>query len=384
MALTPEQQALEQITRAKRVLIATREHASNDAVASAVACFLFLKKLGKDADITIPDFDRAAAPSFLPALNTIRPKVGAMRSFNITLDVNDIPLGELMYDVRDKKLEITVVPKHGEWSPKDVSFKHGEDRYDLVIAVDAPDMNSLGSLAREHADFLYRTTIVNIDRDPGNEHWGQVNLVDLNAVSTTEALFNLFETWNRNLIDEDLATALLAGMIAKTKSFRTPNVTPKTLSAASRLVAMGARREEIVHGLWRTRTVPTLKLWGRALSRLEQDRDLGLVWSALTRQDFIETGSTDEALDDVVGELMAYAPDAKVIAFIVESQTHGRANASIHCAPPFSAAELARPFGANGTRERAVFGLPENPSLMDAAKKAVDTLRETIKATRPV
>lgn len=379
MALTPEQQALEQITRAKRILIVSKENAPNDAIASAVACVLFLKKMGKDADIAIPGFDPARAPSFLPALKDIRPKVGAMRAFNITLDVKDVPLGELMYDVQDKKLEITVVPKSGEWSPKDVSFKHGEDRYDLVIALDAPDMQSLGDLAREHADFLYRTTIVNIDRDPGNEHWGQVNIVDMNAVSTTEVLFALFETWNRNLIDEDLATAILAGMIAKTKSFRTPNVTPKTLSAASRLVAMGARREEIVHGLWRTRTVPTLKLWGRALSRLEQDRELGLVWSTLMRQDFLETGSSDDALDDVVGELMAYAPEAKVIAFIVESPSHGRANVSIHCVPPFSAAELARPFGANGTRERASFALPEGLPLTDAAKATIEKLRETMK-----
>jgi hypothetical protein len=32
-----------------------------------------------------------------------------------------------------------------------------------VIAVDAPDMASLGNLFRDKADFLYRTTVINID-----------------------------------------------------------------------------------------------------------------------------------------------------------------------------------------------------------------------------
>lgn len=381
MTLTPEQQALEHVTRAKRILVITKEHATNDAVAAALAMSLFLKKMGKEADVVVPGFDKTKAPAFLPHLDTIKPAAGAMRAFLLTLDVSNVPLGELLYDVRDKKLEMTIVPKAGEWSPKDLSFKHGEDRYDLVITVDAPDMRSLGKLATDHADFLYRTTIVNIDRDPANEHWGQINIVDLNAVATTEVLFGLFEKWNRNLINDELATALLAGMISKTSSFRAQNVTPKTLAAASQLVAMGARREEIVHGLWRTRSVPTLKIWGRALSRLEQDRELGLVWTILTKQDFIETGSTDAALEGMVHELVAYAPDAKVVALIFEPPT-GAVCVSLYVNPPLSAAELARPFGASGNRDRAVFRLPENQSLLEGMKTTIAKLKETLKTVK--
>jgi phosphoesterase RecJ-like protein len=379
MALTPQQQALEQITRAKRILVVTKEHAPNEASASASACALFLQAMGKQVDTVVPGADRSAVPAFLPNASGLRSSIGAMRAFNIALDVKEVPLGELMYDVKDGVLNITVVPKHGEWTPKHLSFKHGEDRYDLVIALDAPDMQSLGELSRTHADFLYRTTVINIDCDAANEHWGQINIVDLNAVSTTEVLFGLFDTWNRHLVNADIATALLAGMIAKTKSFRTPNVTPKTLTTASQLVAAGARREEIVHGLWRTRTVPILKLWGRALSRLEQDRDRGIVWTSLSRQDFLETGAGSDSLDDVTGELIAYAPDAKVVVFVYETETADGVMVSIHATGSFSAAELSRPFGGTGTRERAVFKLQEKVPLLEATKTVIERLRETIK-----
>jgi phosphoesterase RecJ-like protein len=381
MALNPQQQALEQITRAKRILIVGKEHPTNDVLASAAACLLFFRAMGKQADAVIPGIDKKTAPSFLPANTDLSGTVPAMRATTISLNVIDVPLGELLYDVKDGKLEITVVPKRGEWTPQHLSFKHGDDRYDLVVALDAPDMQSLGELSRTQAEFLYRTTVLNIDCSAANEHWGQVNIVDLNAVSTSEILCGLFDTWNRNLINADIATALLAGMISKTKSFRTQNVTPKTLTTASQLIAMGARREEIVHGLWRTRSVATLKLWGRALSRLEQDRASGLVWAGLSTQDLVETGANISTLEDVIDELIAYAPEAKVIAFVTESERPSGLRVLVHANAPYSAAELTRQFGATGTRERASFTLKEELPLIEGMKTVIDRLKEQLAKT---
>lgn len=384
MALTTEQQAIELITRSKRILVATKEHAEADALSAVVALVSFLNKQQKHVEAIVPNYDAAALPDFLPKLDGVRSTIGAMRAFQLSLDVKHTPLGEFMYDVKDGKLEITVVPKSGEWTPKDVSFKHGEDRYDLVITLDCPDMASLGAFARDHADFLYRTTVINIDRDPGNEHWGQLNLVDLNAVSTSEILFGVFDHWNRHVIDEEIATALLAGMIAKTQSFRTSNVTPKTLATASQLIAMGAQREKIVHGLWRTRTVPTLKIWGRALSRLEQDRELGLVWTSLSRQDFLETGADHDALNGVVSELVSYSPEAKIVVIVYETDDIASKGAcvTIHVSPPYSATDIGRVFGATGSRDRVDFCLTPGQSLVEGTKMVVERISQTLKATK--
>jgi bifunctional oligoribonuclease and PAP phosphatase NrnA len=377
MALTPAQQAQELVQRARHILVVAREQADVDAFAAAVGCGLFLKKMGKQVDVVVPGFDPKNAPAFLPT-DGVSSHAGAMRAFHISLDVSATPLGELLYDVKDNKLTITVVPKEKEWRASDVSFKSGEDRYDLVIALDAPDQSALGALAREQADFLYRTHVINVDCSATNEHWGQVNLVDMNAVATSEILFRLFESWNRNLIDEPIATALLGGMIAKTRSFRTPNVTPKTLAIAGTLMSMGAKRETIVTSLWRTRSIPTLKLWGRALARLEQDRALGLVWTVLSQQDFIQAGTGADALADVIDELLAYAPEAKTMALIYESEPGRGVCVTLACQPPRSAAELGRSLGATGTRERAS-ACVLNTSLIDAAKLVTERLRDALK-----
>lgn len=382
MALTPRQQAQEALLRASRILVLTKERPDHDGLAAAAAISLFLKSLGKTPDVIALGTTPSDIPTFLPNRDAIRGSIGPMRAFHLTLNLERTPLAELMYNVKDKKLDVTVVPKSGEWSPTDASFSHGEDRYDLVMTLGCADMASLGSLAREHADFLYRTTIVNVDCDASNEHWGQINLVDLNAVAVCEVLFGMIEEWNRNAIDEHLATALLAGMIGRTKSFRTSNVTPKTLSAASQLVAMGARREEIVHGLWRTRSIPTLKLWGRALSRLEQDRECGLVWTALTRRDILETGASEETIEGVIDELLSYAPEAHVAFIAVEQDAQMPARGILYAQPPLSAIDIGRPLNAQGTRERATFTHPKDKTFPEGTRVIIDRLRETLRASK--
>lgn len=377
MAFTAEQQATELINRAKQILVITKDHAGIDTIAAALAMGLWLQKLHKTFDIVVPNFDQKSLPSFLPTQPLLRPSIGAMRAFHVSVDVSRVPLSELMYDVKNGKLDITLVPKSGEWSLQDATFKPGDDRYDLVMALDSPDMASLGEASKNHAEFFMRTTIINIDCHPTNEYWGQVNLVDLNAVSSTEILHGWIERTNHVLIDAPLATCLLTGMVAKTKSFRTANVTHQTLQAASMLIEKGAEREKIVQGLWRNQSIANLKLWGRILARLNQDKELGLVWSVLTESDFAEIGVPPDALHGVVDELLAYAPEARVIAFIWQHAS--QIFVSIYTTTPLSAAELARPFGGSGTRDRAMFPYRESQNVTEASTKIVERLRETLR-----
>lgn len=352
MARTMEEQAVELIKRSRQILVTTCEHPSLDEVSGAFALAHVLKAEGRAFDLVIPGF--TTAPAFLPQNGvTVRGSVGALRAYHFKLDVSKNPLQELLYEVRDGLLDITLLPKEGSWNGQDAHFSAADDRYDLIITLGAVDKQSLGELSRRETDFLSRTVTINIDCSASNEYWGQINLVDLRKSAVTEVLSAWLESWATDKITPDIATCLLAGIVSKTRAFRTPNLQPETLERAAKLVALGGRREEVVYGIWRTRSVASLRLWGAALSRLEHDTTSGLVWTSLTETDFLEANAEIDATDGVVEELIRYAPEARAI--LIFYHRAGDLQARLHALPPLSAIELARPFQATGTRETAVF-----------------------------
>ncbi|MDD5071594.1 MAG: DHH family phosphoesterase [Patescibacteria group bacterium] len=323
--LNQEQQIFEQIKKANNILITFSRVWNGDSVASALALFLFLKRLGKSAEIAAEMPKTKAAPpavgkvfSFLPAFSEIKNELENLRKFIISLDITNAKVSQIKYKLEKNSLNFIISPKEGFFTQDDITSSTGGFKYDLIITLDAPDLESLGKIYDNDTEFFYKTPIINIDHQSDNEGFGQINFIELNAVSVSEILFSLFESYSRELIDEDIATCLLTGIIYKTRSFKTTNITPHTLNATSELISMGARREEIVNMLYRSRTLNVLKLWGRVLARLNESLENKLIWSTLSHIDFLKTGAGEEDLSEVIDELIVNIPLAKIIAIIYE------------------------------------------------------------------
>lgn len=376
MAWQALQQATETIKRAKRTLVLAPENPTPDTMATLAAVLTYLHSHQIPVDGIIPQINPDKIPAYLPARDKIQSKLTALRDLKIQIDVKKSPVHELAYDVKDEKLEILLTPKSGEWKTEDVKILPGEDRYEAVIAIGFPDRQSLSAAFHEPTDIIHRLPIINLDHEAKNEHWAPINLIDIAATSNSEMALNWFQSWDENKIDNQIATALLAGLIANTNSFRSTKVTPQTLEKAAKLITMGADRENIVHGLWRTRQINTLKLWGRALARLEHDRTRGLVWTTLSRQDILDSGTTEARLDELVNELIAFVPDAKLTAVFVEHDPH-TTRMALFAQPPYAANVIGRPLGLEGSHQRAS-GAVAKP-LMEAKDQAVETLRQQLK-----
>jgi phosphoesterase RecJ-like protein len=376
MAWQALQQATETIKRAKRTLVLAPENPTADALATLAAVLSYLNAHQIPVDGIVPQINPEKIPSYLPARDKVQSKLTALRDLKIKLDVSRSPIHELSYDVKDSKLEILLTPKTGEWHAEDVQIMPGEDRYEAIIAIGFPDRQSLSSAFREPTDIIHRLPIINLDHDAKNEHWAPINLIDLAATSSAEMAMDWFEDWDKAKINEQIATALLAGLISNTNSFRSAKVTPKTLEKAARLISLGADRENVVHGLWRTRQINTLKLWGRALARLEHDRSRGLVWTTLSRQDILDSGTTEARLDELVNELIAFVPDAKLTAVFVEHDAF-TTRMALFAQPPYSANVIGRPLGLDGSHQRASGAIAK--PLMEARDYAIETLRQQLK-----
>ncbi|MEK7631865.1 MAG: hypothetical protein AAB445_03295 [Patescibacteria group bacterium] len=323
MDMTTLQQATELLKKSNTVLICLPHILSTDAVASGVALHLALTQQGKQAKVVGSNFTLPPTHAFLPKVDEIATDLQHLKKFVISLDTRTAPLAELSYDTTDGTLNILITPKSGGYTPSDVTTRTTEPTFDCAITLDCQDLDHLGPLFERNAEFFYATPIINIDHSPANEHFGQVNVVDIVATSVAEIVTDLVRGINPSLLNGDLATALLTGMIAKTKSFQTATVTPKVLSAASDLIAAGAKRDDIIRNLFQTKSLSVLKLWGRALARLRATDDGKLVWAVLNRADFERAGATPISLPGVLDELIVNTPDALIMAVLYEDPTGG-------------------------------------------------------------
>ncbi len=375
MALTEVQQIQEIIKKSNHILITFPKEFSIDAVASALALYLFLRKKNKLVDIISSGFELPKNLKFMPKSNLIKPKISSLQKFIISLDINSDKIDEFSYNLEEDKLKIYIVPKSGSLEKKDIVAENSSYKYDLIFSVDTPDLNSLGQNFENFPEFFYNTTIINIDHKAENEHFGQINLININSVATTEILFRLINTIDKDLIDKNIATCLLTGLISKTKSFKTPNVTPVTLEIASQLMALEADREIIIKNLYRSRTLSTLNLWGRVLARLKSEGGNKLVWSILTENDFIEAQSNQKDLDDIIEELISFVPGVEIVVLIY--QLNGQICVLVNTLKNHNAMYLTSTFNPVGSKNMAEFCLTEK-NLLEAEKEVIGKIKERL------
>jgi phosphoesterase RecJ-like protein len=191
-----------------------------------------------------------------------------------------------------------------------------------------------------------------------------------------EICFNLVHSINPSLIDEEMATAFLTGMLAKTRSFRAQHLTPKTLETAGKLMSFGAKRQEIVRCLFQTRSVSTLRLWGRALARLKSDAESKIVWTLLSQQDFLHAGAHEEDLPDVIDELISNSPEAKIIVLLYENRVRHICGL-IRVERPRDARQLTESLSPSGTPQEAHVCF-ENTTIVEAERKIIEEIKKQV------
>lgn len=372
MSLPIEQQINTLLRQHSNILVCLPAKPTTDAIASGLAMYATLQKLGKQAKVVAAGFALPDNHRFLPKSNEIAHDLTALKKFIISLDVSKTAVQDIQYDIQNNRLSVYVTPKTGYFETRDVMTSSSDYEFDLIIVLDSQDLSSLGKVFEDNAEFFHHTPIINIDHHAANEQFGEVNFVHVTATSISEIVFELLEHLGADLLDEYIATNLLTGIISKTKSFKTNAVTPRSLAIASHLIASGARRADIVKNLYQTKTLQSLKLWGRALAQLQADADKKIVWSLLRQQDFQETNTGPYDLEQVIDELIVNTPDAQNV-YIVYEQNDPRDHTSIHAilatAPYIRGNEIFRDMSPAGSENFTYLTIPV--STVEAAQQLI-------------
>ncbi len=226
------------------------------------------------------------------------------------------------------------------------------DGYDLLLCVDAGEPHMTGLADRWDARPQGLTT-VNFDHHLTNSDYGDLNLVDRSAPATCAMLYQWFEHAHYP-IDQKVATCLLTGLLTDTGLFVNAATNEAALATAARLLLKGALVSEVLQKVAHNKTLTELKLWGRALERLQEDPEQGLVSTAITQADLKELGGTAESLEGVANFLTELEGYRAVL--VLKEQADGTVKGSLRTTrDDVDVAAMAKTFGGGGHKKAAGF-----------------------------
>ncbi len=171
--------------------------------------------------------------------------------------------------------------------------------FDMIIVLDCGSPSQMGLKDEKEKEILnFSLPLINIDHHISNPKFGSINIIESKAAACTQIIYNLILE-SKIKINKYIATCLLTGLYTDTGSFMHDNTTAEVLKIASDLLILGGRYNKISSNI-KLKTIPALRLWGRALSRIQKDRQLGIATSVITKEDLSDCRASYDDLSGVV------------------------------------------------------------------------------------
>ncbi len=211
---------LSYIQNATNIAIFTHQSPDGDAMGSSLGIYHYLKSLGKQAQVIVPN----AFPDFLawmPGANNV-----------------------LVYDAHAAQAN---------------TFLDGAD---LVICTDFNDPKRIGPLGDKMLLLACPKVLIDHHLHPADFADAMVSIPE--ASSTCELVYELLSTANSQL-STDIATCLYTGLMTDTGNFSYNSNRPQIYGMIAQLIAAGADKDAIYNAVFNQYSVDRVKLVGYCL-----------------------------------------------------------------------------------------------------------------------
>lgn len=322
---TPEiQTIINTINKAQRIAIVLPQLPNIDLVAAAFAISTAVESLKTDLKKTVMIFSTAQTWQipplpFIKNTHPIYPGLNGSSQLIIKVSNRNAQPSELRYEKGDDGLTIFINPEPGmQFQERDVTILPSATDFDLLIILGSMSFEQLGNLYTDNTKLFFETPHINIDINPANEFFGTVNLVKTTASSVSEVVMDILEQIPGALESESVSTALLAGIISRTSNFRDQKTTPQAFLKSARLIELGAKHQEIIQHLFKTKSLAQLQLWGRALARLTAFPEKQTLLAVVTKFDMEKTQVEPESLQVVVRDIIEMITGYSLVILLAE------------------------------------------------------------------
>ncbi len=241
----PKDQIVQKIKASNAILVTVSSSPSVDQLAACIALTLALTKLNKHGSAIFS----GKVPStieFLKPEATLEKTTDSLQDFIISLDKNKAD--KLRYKLEDQMVKIFITPYRTSLNEDDLVFSQGDFNIDLIITLGVQAKDDLDQAIMAHGSILHDATIASIDIAQ-DTNLGAINWNNNSASSISELAASLISSLGSDLLDQQISTALLTGIVAETNRFSNDKTTPQTMSVASDLMKAGANQQLIASEL---------------------------------------------------------------------------------------------------------------------------------------
>ncbi|MEA2406595.1 MAG: bifunctional oligoribonuclease and phosphatase NrnA [Thermoleophilaceae bacterium] len=304
--LTEQDQVVNELRSADKLLLTTHENPDGDALGSLLAMHGILTQLGKDALMYM-------SPDEFP----------------------------LPWEYRGLQFEGLVGAP-----PDDVAER-------TIVFLDC------GNIDRMPVDFLQADGlhILNIDHHHDHTRFGTVNLVCPAASCTAEIVWRLSKDLGAE-ITPPIAAALYVGLVTDTGRFMYENTSADAHRMAAELIEAGVEPHIIYRQLYEDLPFRRLQLLQRALASVERHDEDAITIAHLTKSDYEDTGAFETDSEGVVDHMRAVEGTrvAVLVRELLSDDREGMRKVSLRATDgSVDVSRIAREFGGGGHPQAAGF-----------------------------
>jgi phosphoesterase RecJ-like protein len=321
--VTEQEQVLQELRQADKLLLTTHENPDGDALGSLLATHRILQQLGKNSLMYM-------SPDEFP----------------------------LPWEYRGFSFDGLVGAP-----PADVAER-------TIVFLDC------GNIDRMPVDFLQEDGlhILNIDHHHDNTRFGTVNLVQPEASCTAEIVWRLSKELDV-VITPGIADALYVGLVTDTGRFMYENTSAEAHRMAAELIEAGVQPHQVYRRLWEDLPFRRLQLLQRALASVERHDNGAMTVAHLTKQDYEATGALETDSEGVVDHMRAVEGTrvAVLVRELLSEDREGMRKVSLRATDgSIDVSRLARAFGGGGHPQAAGFSTSvPYPELIDRLREQV-------------
>ena len=251
-----KQQIIQSIKDVTNILVTVSADPSVDELSAALGLTIFLNKLGKHATAV---FSGKVPPaiSFLEPDETFEATADSLRDFIIALDKEKAD--HLRYKVVDDAVKIFITPYRATITEADLEFSQGDYNIELVLALNVESQDHLDKALTAHGKILHDAVVSTVTAGMVRSNLGTVDWHDDRASGVSEMLVDLIDELRtpKVTMDEQIATALLTGVVAATERFSNNLTSSRVMTLAAELMAVGANQQLIATKLAEGQAIKT-------------------------------------------------------------------------------------------------------------------------------